>query len=269
MKIKTFVLCALPAAFLMSCFQGDNGNPTDDANDAAGTGSAYLAREVTGVWLLSTDHRFGYDEPCNQLSEGFVQSVFNLGLHDEMETLDYQNGCEFRWSGGSAAIGFGGPKPYPSIYHAAYTFNKMFQGDTSQVYGQMGSTSGKPAYTGPETEGTGAERPAIEPEGGANGDIDEDASAMNDSSNRVSGITPAATQFVKPAVSTGKFIALSNIGDKAVWEPAKNTMHVLYNNHIINVRVNIKGGPAVQQQKAKQLAGIIMDHFNEDYADWN
>lgn len=269
MKIKS-LLYALPALLLTSCFQGDNATVTDDANDAAGTGSPYLAREVVGVHLLSEDHRFGYDEPCNVLDEGFLQSMFDIKETDKLETVDGQNGCEFRWKGGLASISFGGPRPYQSMYHAEYEFNKRYQpGQPNQVSGQSGETSEKPALSGPNPEGTGAERPAIEPKGGAGADMDEDTSAANDSSDRVSGVTPAAAQFTKPAVTTGRFTTIANVGDKAVWEAAKNTMHVLYNNHIVSVRVETKGDVVARQQKAAALVNILLDRFSDVNADWN
>ncbi len=257
MKINP-LLYAVPVLLLSSCFQGDNATPNDDANDAAGTASPYLAREVAGVWMLSEDQRFGYDEPCTMLEEGFIQNLIDV---EELTTLDHKNGCEFRTPKGNVIVAFGGPKPYPSIYHAEYIFNKQYQNQVGQVSGQMGQTGEKPSLYGPNPEGTGAERPAIEPEGGANADVDDDGSAPNDSSSSVSGITSAATQFTPPAVSTGQFVAVSGIGDKAVWEPAKNTLHVLMNNHIVNIGIQTKAKPAERQQKAVQLAGVVLNQF--------
>lgn len=260
MKINP-LLYAVPALLLSSCFQGDNAPTTDDANDAAGTASPYLAKEVAGVHMLSEDHLFGYDEPCTMLEEGFIENLIDA---DEMTTLDHENGCEFHTPKGNVTVAFGGPKPYPSIYHAEYIFNKTYQGQVGQVSGQMGKTGEKPAISGPEPAGTGAERPAIEPEGGAQADVDDDASTPNDSSNSVSGVTSAATQFTPPAVSTGRFVAVSGIGDKAVWEPAKNTLHVLMNNHILSVGIQTKATPAVRQQQAVQLAGVVLNNFTHN-----
>ncbi|MFD2570301.1 hypothetical protein ACFSUS_06615 [Spirosoma soli] len=269
MKTKWLIL-AFPV-LLTSCFTGDDSTNVDNENNAQGTGSPYLAREVTGVWLLSEDHRFGYDEPCNALDEGYIQHAFNVNETDKLETLDRQEGCEFRWAGGSINVGFGGPRPFQSMYHAEYQFNKLYQGNDDQVSGQAGSEPNqKPSYHGPEPEGTGAERPAIEPKGGASADIDDDAStAANDSSDSPTNIPPVAAQFTKPPISIGRFVAVPNVGDKAVWEPAKNTLHVLYNNHIVNVGVQTKDSPAQRQQKAIQLAELILDRFSEDVADWN
>lgn len=263
MKTKLLWL-AIPMFGLSSCFFGDNAPNTDAANDAAGTGSPYLAREVVGVWQLSTDQRFGYDEPCNTLNEGFIQEMFEIKPDEELQTIDQPNGCQFKWKEGSVSVAFGGPKPYPSIYHAEYEFDKLFQGGPGQVSGQMDETSQKPSYHGPNPEGTGAERPAIEPEGGAEADIDEDATANNDSSNSTSGVTSVAAQFAKPVVSTGRFVAYPGVGDKAVWEPSKNALHVLYNNHIINVTVQTGAKGVAAQQQASSLAKIVLSYFGED-----
>lgn len=257
------LLYVLPAFVLTSCSPPD----PDDANDAAGTASPYLAREVVAVWQLSTDQNAGYDEPCNLLEEGFIGGMFDLKATDEVEALDYPNGCRFKWEGGEASIAFGGPRPYPSIYHAEYIFDKNYQpGQTGNVSGQVSATSQKPALSGPNSQGTGAERPAMDPDGGKSADMDDDSSAVdNDSSSSVSGITPAATQFAKPAIGSSRFAVVEGLGDKAVWEPAKNTMHVLYNNHIVNVRVQTKANELMRQQKAASLANIMLDRFSEGH----
>ena len=256
MKISTLLL-AFPVLCLTACFKGDNAPTTDAANDAAGTGSPYLAREVVGVHMLTTDAN--YDEPCNVLGEEFVRATFNLGATTELAELDYPNGCTFEWGGNKVSLAFGGSKPYPSIYHAEYIFDKKYQGGAGQVSGQMGETGEKPPISGPATQGTGAERPVAEPEGPNSPDIDADATPGNDSSNSVSGVTSAATQFAKPGISTGRFVAVRDVGDKAVWEPTAGAMHVLYNNHIVNVTVLTKDAPAVRQQRAQSLAVVLID----------
>ncbi len=258
MKIN-FLFLALPFC-LLACGQHEN----DDANDAAGTGSKVLAKEVTGVWQLSTDQRFGYDEVCNQLNDGLIQEMFDIKPTDELTVLDSQNGCQFEWSGGTVSLAMGGPRPYPSMYHAEYIFDKNYQGGAGQVSGQMGATAQKPALSGPNPSGTGAERPAIEPEGGAGADMDEDATANNDSSSSVSGVTPVATQFTKPVVSAGRFVAMPNVGDKAVWDPTKQALHVLYLNHILSITVQMKGTEQQRQRKAADLANLVLSHFIED-----
>ena len=263
MKINP-LLYTLPVLFLSSCFTGDNAPPTDDANDAAGTGSPYLAKEVVGVHMLTNDA--DYDEPCNVLGEEFVQSTFNLNATTEMVELDYPNGCTLEWGGNKVSLAFGGPRPYPSIYHAEYIFDKKYQGGAGQVSGQMGETGQAAPISGPATEGTGAERPVAEPEGAESPDIDADSNLDNDSSNSVSGVTSAATQFAKPVVSAGRFVAAPGVGDKAVWDPAAGAMHVLYNNHIISVTVATKDTEAVRKQRAQSLTEVLIDKIADgDY----
>src|SRR5919199_3297418 len=61
---KQFIIPLLPV-LLLACGQGSS--TTDSANDAAGTGSPFEARRVTGTRLLTTDYK--YDKICNLLDE--------------------------------------------------------------------------------------------------------------------------------------------------------------------------------------------------------
>ncbi|CCH52150.1 hypothetical protein BN8_01124 [Fibrisoma limi BUZ 3] len=262
MKTKLLWL-AIPLVSLSSCFQGDNGNTVDDANDAGGTGSPYLAREVSGTWLLSTDHRFAYDAPCNVLDEGMIQSTFNVGLLEELSVTDARNGCTFEWEGNQVSVAFGGPKPYPSIYHAEYIFDKMYQPSKQGITtGQMGDVGAESLF-GPDPTGTVSERPPVLPTSPAG----RDTLAQNDTATTVARIPPQATVFTEPAVNTVTGVAITGVGDKAIWEPAKNTLHVLYNNHILNLKVQTKEKPEVRMNKAVQLAGVLLSHFDDVNAD--
>ena len=266
MKITTLIL-AIPVLCLTSCFKGDNAPTTDSANDASGTASPYLAREVVGVRMLTTDA--DYDEPCNILGEELVRSTFKLGAATEMAELKYPNGCVFEWGGNKLSLAFGGRRPYPSIYHAEYIFDKKYQpGAVSVAEDTEGQAMQEKApLSGPQTEGTAAEHPANGPEGKQSSNVNADASAKNDSSNSVSHVTSAALHLTKPAVSTGRFVAVPEVGDKAVWEPASGAMHVLYNNHIINVTVATKDNPEVRKEHAKALAEVMIDKIaNNEYS---
>lgn len=256
MKINP-LLYTLPVLFLSSCFKGDNGATSDSANDAAGSGSPYLAKKVVGVDMLTTDT--DYDKPCNVLGEEYVRTTFDLGATTEMTELDYPNGCSFEWGGNKVSMAFGGKKPYPSIYQAEYIFDKNFQDGAGQTPGQLIATNRNVALTGPAPEGTGAERAATTPEGSESANVDADSTADNDSSNSVSGVTSAAVRLTKPAVNTGRFVAVEHLGDKAVWEPAKGIIHVLYNNHIINIAVGTKDAPALRKKRAESLAEVLID----------
>ncbi len=251
MKAKS-VLFGLPLLCL-AC-----GSPTnDDANDAAGTADPYLAREVVAVRTLTTDAR--YLDPCNYLGEEYIRTAFKIG-EGEVNEMSNPSGCEFEWDKNKVALSFGGHRPFESIYAAEYKFDKLYQPRLAGVTtGQMGVENEKPALSGPAPEGTGANGPAISGAGTGN-----DKTAGNDTSTSVSAAqVPIAAKFTEPVENSGQFIAVPGVGDKAVWEPAKKTIHVLYNNHIVNVMVETKDSPAVQQQKAAMMAKVILDKIAE------
>ncbi|MCY7356290.1 MAG: hypothetical protein LH609_02255 [Rudanella sp.] len=76
-------------------------------------------------------------------------------------------------------------------------------------------------------------------------------------------MTKQAAKFVEPAKSQMGFVAVPGVGDKAVWEPAKQTMHVLYNNHILNVLVKTADPEAVKRQRAVTLSKAILEQMAE------
>lgn len=57
-------------------------------------------------------------------------------------------------------------------------------------------------------------------------------------------------------------VPVRGVGDKAVWEPSRNTLHVLFTNNILNVRVQAKGRPSERQQMAAELVGVVMTRFH-------
>lgn len=117
--MKTPFLSIALLTLLWSC--GQPAPTTDAANDAAGTADPDLAREVTGVRLLTTDYH--YDKLCNFLDEGFIRGTFNLGGLMDLTVVDYRTGCRYQWDKGAVDVSFGRDKPYPSIYHSEYTFD--------------------------------------------------------------------------------------------------------------------------------------------------
>jgi len=255
MNKKTILLAALPV-LLLAC-----GRPnTDDANDAAGAGGGELAREVVGVHLLSVDAN--YDEPCNYLAEEFVAATFNLeGV--TLEKFDQPNGCDFQWGNNKIGLMMGGRRPFPSIYHAEYVFDRLYQPNSQKLAQQqeMAAEQTKP-LSGPAPEGTGSETPtAMENSTKNTATAKRDTSAANDTASTVSGVTRQAAKFVDPATSQAGFVAIMGIGDKAVWETAKQTMHVLYNNHILNVRVQTADSENLKRQRAGTLAKVIMNQM--------
>jgi hypothetical protein len=254
MTHKSILLSALPL-LLFAC--GKPSVTSDDANDAAGTGAAGLAKNVSGVYLLSTDA--SYDQPCNYLAEEFVINTFKLE-GETIEKVDQPNGCEFRWGTNRVTLIMGNRKPFPSIYHAEYVFDRLYQLSAAKLTtGQaMAGQLQKPALSGPNSEGTGSEMPATNLNS-----TKRDTSATNDTASTISGRTRQAAIFTEPTVSQLGFVAVPGVGDKAVWEPAKQTIHVLYNNHIMNVMVKTTGSEATKKQQAANLAEVILNQIVE------
>ncbi len=229
---------------------------TDNANDAAGTASSELARQVVGVRMLSNDAL--YDKASTLLAEDLVRGTFELGGDTDVEVIDDRQGGKFIWGKNEVDVSFASPRPYQSIYHAEYAFNRMYQNKraASMPAAAQSAMAGEAALSGPAPQGTGAELPAES----ATGAVDKrDKSAMNDTATSVSRLTPASTQLTPPAVSTANFAAYPGLGDKAVWDASTKTMHVLMNNHILSVRVNTADNMAVSQQRAAILANVMLE----------
>jgi hypothetical protein len=250
---QSIILLAVAVMALTSC----QPNTTDDANDAGGTASPYLARSVVGVRMLANDAN--YEEAGNYLAEEFVRGTFKLGEDTKLEVTSTRKGGVFEWDKNEVVVSFGSTRPYPSIYQAEYIFNKLYQ---PGVAPQMEAMPEKGALSGPETGGTGAERPAESATGLA---AKRDTSSANDSATSVSGVKASAVKLTAPAESVGKFVAYPGLGDKAVWDPANRTLHVLLNNHILNVQVKTADKPAVAQQRAAILANVIFHEVVGDY----
>lgn len=255
MRYPSIFIATLPA-LLFAC--GGSSTTTDAANDAAGTGSPFLAREVVGVHMLSTD--INYDEPCNYLAEEFVTETFGLeGV--TLEKFDKPNGCEFVWGTNKVSLMLGDKRPFPSIYHAEYVFDRLYQPKAvALTTGQTGAGDTRAPLSGPAPEGTGAELPATNLNSAK-----RDTSAANDTASTVSGRPARAAQFTEPGRSMAGFKAVPDVGDKAVWEPAKQTLHVLLNNHILNIQVKTTGSDILKQQRAATLAQVILSHLVDNY----
>ncbi|MEZ0539879.1 hypothetical protein [Fibrella arboris] len=228
----------------------------DAANDAGGTGSPYLAREVVGVRMLSNDAL--YDKASNLLAEDLVRGTFELGGDTEVEVVDEAQGGKFVWGKNEVDVSFATPRPYQSIYHAEYAFDRMYQNKpaATEMMPVPSAMNEEKELNGQKIAGTGAETPAESATGSVN---KKDASAKNDTATSVSRETPVAAQLVTPAVSTRTFAAYAGLGDKAVWDAATKTMHVLLNNHILNVRVNTSDNATVARQRAAILANVMLD----------
>lgn len=242
--MKMILLIGLLA--LLSC-----GQPTTDAaNDAAGTADPNLAREVTGVWLLTTD--YSYDRLCEFLDEGFVRGTFNVEPLSEFTLIDSQTQCRYVWPTGSVTVAFGGNHPYASIYHAEYAFDKRYQPAAAD---EIEQPVDKPSLFGPSPQGTASEWPAHpspRPE--------HDSLAIIDSAVTGSGIH---TRLTERPYSTERQEAISDVGDKALWNPTRRTLNVLYLNHILGITVNSPDKPTVQRQQAIRLARVMIEKIGQ------
>ncbi|MVM36978.1 hypothetical protein GO730_03700 [Spirosoma sp. HMF3257] len=245
MKIKSLLL-----AFPVLCLACSN--PGSDTADPASQmdASPVYAKRPAGVNALSVD--FNYDEPCNILGEEYVRSTFNLDEKTELEEAHEHNGCEFEWAGNKVLISFGGSKPYASVYQAEYTFDKMFQKKPAMAAPVVESPASETVNS---SEGTSPE--AIVSDGEAT-----EHHTTDDNQPKHGGITAATPHLTEPAVSTGKYEAVPNVGDKAVWDANTGMMHVLFNNHIINVTVETKGKAETKKEQAQSLAEVLIEKIS-------
>ncbi len=243
MKINSLLL-----AFPVLCLAcGSPSSTTDPANNI--DANPVVAKQVVGVDALTSD--FNYDEPCNLLGEEYVRSTFNLDETAKLEEVIEHNGCEFAFAGNKVHVSFGGTKPFESIFNAEYTFDRMYQGKPANVVTQPVETAQAMPISGPETEGTNSEVPPPS--------ADSKHQNTDDKHPIHSGVTAAAPALTAHAVSKGNFEAVPNVGDKAVWDATTGAMHVLYNNHIINVTVETKDKPEVRKERALSLVEVLID----------
>ncbi|QKZ15086.1 hypothetical protein [Spirosoma sp. KUDC1026] len=240
MKIKTLLL-VLPALCL-ACGTSSN---TDDANDAAGTGSPELARRVVGVQILSTEGY--YQEPCHMLGEEYIRGAFGVAEDVAITEGHEEEGCSFEWAGNKVDLSFVGQRPFESIFRAEYEFDVRYQNKPKAAEAPIEKPE-PVAMENPEQTAT------------ASADAKTDASADGATeSDSVSLPTPMA----EPAVNTGRFAAVTGLGDKAVWDANTGTMHVLYINHIFSVRVESKDSAATRKDRAESISEAMLEKISE------
>ncbi len=226
-----------------------------DAGNAAGTGDAYEAREVVGVRLLSTD--YNYQERCNYLPEEFVRNLFQLGEDVELAKYSELNSCELRWQSNKIGFYLESDKPFESTFQSEYHFNKLFEPKANQVAGQ--NASPKPTIFGPAPQGTNSELPAST----TTTSPEQDSIRGGDPSAPLEGITDAAPPLATPAQNTATGQAVSEVGDKAIWEPGKKALHVLHNNHVFTVVAQMPGSTDQLKQGAIGLAKLVVNSLND------
>lgn len=248
MKIKSLLL-----VFPVLCLACSNSStdPTDPAYQT--DASPIMAKKVVGVNTLSVD--FNYDEPCNIIGEDYLRETFNLEKSVELEEAHHTDGCEFSWAGNKVLVSFGGVKPFASTFLAEYQFNKLFQGKSDKAMAAV-TEAHAPALID-AAEGTNPE--AITPSAA----VSKHDSTSDEQPNH-GGVSAAEHKLTGPAVSVGSFAAVSNVGDKAVWNEEAGILHVLYNNNIINVTVESKDKAEVKKERAISLAEVIIDKITEN-----
>ncbi|QJD79507.1 hypothetical protein [Spirosoma rhododendri] len=239
---------------LMAACSTENSQ-TSDVPAAPGWGDDYVARRVSGVYLLSTDYHYQY--VCNYLPEAFVKNLFKLGNDVELEKHSRLNSCELRW--GSNAIGFylESEKPFESVYQSEYYFNKRFEPQANPIADQ--GTKPRPTIYGPAPQGT-----ATGPISSTAASPAQDSARGFDPSGPIEGITEPKPALVAPARNTATGRAVTGVGDKAIWEPGKKALHVLYNNHVFSVVARMSGDTTRLKQGSIGLARRVIDMISDD-----
>ena len=226
-----------------------------DITNAAGTGDPDVAKRVSGTWLLSTDYH--YQERCNYLPEEFVRNLFQLGEDVELAKYSGINNCELRWGPNKIGFYLESKKPFESTFQSEYYFNKRFDPKANQA---ADATEPKPTIYGPAPEGTNGEFPV----GDEATTSKQDSARGGDPSAPISGITQPVPRIAAPATNTPTGQAVTDVGDKAIWEPGKKTLHVLYNNHVFSVAAQLPGSPDKLKQGAIGLAKLVIHSLNDN-----
>ncbi|GAB3972593.1 hypothetical protein GCM10028806_24820 [Spirosoma terrae] len=237
---------------LLGC-SGQSSDSSDTGNNNQ-SGDGSIARRVSGTWLLSTDYH--YQDRCNYMPEEFVRNLFKLGENVELAKHSDLNSCEFRW--GSNHIGFHleSEKPFESTYQSEYHFNKLFEPEANK---SADSSEPKPTLFGPAPQGTGSESPADN----TASTTEEDSIRGADPKAPLEGITHPTPPLATPAQNTATGVAVNGVGDKAIWEPGKKTLHVLYINHVFSVSAQMPGDPANLKQGCISLAKLVVDSLHD------
>ncbi|WP_420151562.1 hypothetical protein [Spirosoma sp.] len=238
---------------LLACSTQERDNM--DTGSAAGLGDGQIARRVTGVWLLSTDYH--YQEPCNYLPEEFIRNLFQLDDKIELTKNSELDRCELSWGPNKIGFYLESDKPFESVYQSEYHFNKLFEPQANKAADKEATS--KPVLFGPDPQGTGAETPASTTTTSAA----QDSARGADPAAPIAGITKPTPPLVAPAQNTATGEAVAGVGDKAIWEPGKKSLHVLFNNHVFSVTAQMAGDTAKIRQGCISLAKIVIESLNE------
>lgn len=232
---------------LLGC-SGQSSDSSDTGNNNQ-SGDGSIARRVSGTWLLSTDYH--YQDRCNYMPEEFVRNLFKLGEVELAKHSDL-NSCEFRWGSNSISFHLESEKPFESTYQSEYYFNKLFEPEANK---SADNSEPKPTLFGPAPEGTGSESPADN----TAPTTEEDSTRGADPKAPLEGITHPTPPLATPAKNTATGVAVNDVGDKAIWEPDKKTLHVLYINHVFSVSAQMPGDPDKLKQGCISLAKLVVN----------
>jgi|GEM_PF-1635947 len=243
------------AVACLSCGGPDSGTKGDVEGSGGGNQIAD-ARMVTGTHTLTVDTK--YDKLCNYLDETFVASIFDA---EGISVKDSQNGCEFSWDGKRRVIvSTNDYKPFASMYHAEYYFDSLYQ---PMALAARRQTYSKPSLFGPGPQGYVVERPTVGQANYTTVGMGLDSSAANDTAMTYSRVPASAAKLTQDPMRGIAGVPVPGIGDKAIWNAAKHTLHILYLHHVIHIMVD-NGTPATDLKQAQQMALVVLEKITDE-----
>jgi len=248
---------------LSSCGGSVSGTKGGDVEGSGVNNTADVGRYVTGTFLTSADVK--YDKLSNVLDETYVASLFNVAGSD-ITVRDLNSGAEFYWGGKKRlVISTTARRPFPSIYHAEYHFDSLYQPQAlaarrrnfkADVTSYGANSGGGLVETPPVTANTYGN--------GSGGSLGRDSTAANDTAMTIARVTASANQLTAVPRSTERLVAVPGVGDKALWDPQKRMLHILYLHHVLHVTLNNHPNPNVDKQMASQMALVLLDRVTKE-----
>ncbi len=179
-------------------------------------------------------------------------------MGEDIELTKYSdlNSCEFRWGPNKISFQLESNKPFESTFQSEYYFDKLFQPQAHQEADQ--NAMSKPTIFGPAPEGTNGEFAT------SSTTRQQDSTRGADPAGPIEGMTKATPPIASQAQDTPTGEAIQNVGDKAIWEPGKKSLHILYNNHVFSVVSQLPGQPDKLKQGAIGLAKLVIHSLDDD-----
>jgi hypothetical protein len=240
MNMKSFFY-ALPVLCLVAC-----NAPNPDEAATTTSESPYLAKEVVGLHALSTD--VIYEETCNYIGEEVIQNTFAIKKGTELMVHDHGNGCEYHWGKNHVSLTMTNDRPFASIFKAEYVFDRMPESlaKTAEAHGHEAHATAEHHEAEPKKEVTHAAHETM----------------ATDTTAKIE----AVAEPMHEAKKYGETVA--GIGDKAVWDAATHTLHVLNDNHILHVAVGTTdGNDKTKISQAVALAKVAIGRISHHLPD--